>query len=102
MHNETTRLLGLTGLAVVRVDDAPHDRPVVHLITADEQARTCPGCAVAATRMKEWVTTRPRDLPVAGRRVELRWRKRRWHCDQQECERKTFTEPWMRFRHELG
>jgi transposase len=52
--------------------------------------------------MKEWVTTRPRDLPVAGRRVELRWRKRRWHCDQQECDRKTFTEPWMRFRHELG
>jgi hypothetical protein len=41
MHNETTRLLGLIGLAVVRVD-APHDRPVVHLITADEQARTCP------------------------------------------------------------
>lgn len=92
MLNDTTRLLGLTGLAVVRVDDAPHDRPVVHLTTADEQARTCPGCEVRATRMKEWVTTRPRDLPVAGRRVDLRWRKRRWHCDQQECDRKTFTE----------
>jgi transposase len=92
MHNDTTRLLGLTGLAVVRVDDTPHDAPVVHLITTDEQARTCPGCAVAATRMKEWVTTRPRDLPVAGRPIDLRWRKRRWHCDQPGCGRKTFTE----------
>lgn len=92
MHNDTTRLLGLTGLAVVRVEDAPHDRPVVHLLTADERARTCPGCAVRATRMKEWVTTRPRDLPVAGRRVDLRWRKRRWRCDQTGCGRKTFTE----------
>jgi transposase len=47
---------------------------------------------VRATRIKEWVTTRPRDLPVAGRRVDLRWRKRRWLCDQQGCARKTFTE----------
>jgi transposase len=92
MHNDTTRLLGLTGLAVVRVDDAPQDGPVVHLSTADEQARTCPGCAARATRMKEWVTTSPRDLPIAGRRVDLRWRKRRWHCDQPGCGRKTFTE----------
>jgi hypothetical protein len=30
MHNDTTRLLGLTGLAVVRVDDAPQDGPVVN------------------------------------------------------------------------
>jgi transposase len=92
MHNDTTRLLGLAGLAVVQVEDAPHDRPVVHLITADEQARTCPECAVPSTRMKEWVTTRPRDLPVAGRPADLRWRKRRWHCDQPTCSRKTFTE----------
>lgn len=92
MHNDTTLLLGLTGLAVVRVDHAPHDSPVVHPSTAGERARTCPGCAARATRMKEWVTTRPRDLPVAGRRVDLRWRKRRWHCEQPECARKTFIE----------
>jgi transposase len=92
MVNDTTRLLGLAGLAVVWVDDASHDGPVVHLVTADEQARTCPGCGVRASRIKEWVTTRPRDLPVAGRQVDLRWRKRRWLCDQRGCARKTFTE----------
>src|SRR4051794_33594013 len=92
MVNDTTRLLGLAGLVVVRVDAGAHDVPVVHLVTADEQARACPGCGVRAGRIKEWVTTRPRDLPVAGRPVDLRWRKRRWHCDQQGCARTTFTE----------
>ena len=38
------------------------------------------------------MTTRPRDLPVAGRASRLRWRRRRWHCDQQVCQRRTFTE----------
>ncbi|MEV5890682.1 transposase family protein [Nonomuraea fuscirosea] len=37
--------------------------------------------------MKEWVTTRPRDLPVAGRRCELLWRKRRWICSTAVCPR---------------
>ncbi|WP_376776110.1 transposase family protein [Nonomuraea jabiensis] len=36
----------------------------------------------AGSARKEWVTTRPRDLPVAGRQCALRWRKRRWCCDQ--------------------
>ncbi|MFJ2034161.1 transposase family protein [Streptosporangium sp. NPDC087985] len=58
----------------------------------DERARTCPECGVSATRMKEWVTTSPRDLPVGDRTCRLRWRKRRWHCDQRECPRRLFTE----------
>src|SRR6266536_6379332 len=92
MVNDTTRLLGLDGLAVVAVENATEGGPVVHLATADEQARYCPGCGVRAVRMKEWVTTRPRDLPVAGRVCQLRWRKRRWCCDELGCARRTFTE----------
>ncbi|WP_433351483.1 ISL3 family transposase [Microtetraspora malaysiensis] len=95
MVNNTTRLLGLEGLAVVDVvsaDEGVEQGPIVHLVTADEQARACPECGVAAVRVKEWVTTRPRDLPVAGRRCDLRWRKRRWYCDEQACPRGTFTE----------
>jgi transposase len=42
--------------------------------------------------VKEWVTTRPRDLLVAGRPADLRWRKRRWFCDKESCPRRTFTE----------
>lgn len=98
MVNNTTRLLGLEGLAVVDVVEAGQDRdesgqgPIVHLATDDEQARACPECGVFAERIKEWVTTRPRDLPIAGRRCDLRWRKRRWYCDEPACPRGTFTE----------
>ncbi|MEU4235677.1 ISL3 family transposase [Nonomuraea sp. NPDC026600] len=95
MVNDTTRLLGLDGLAVVEViarDEHAGEGPIVWLATRDERARVCPGCGVMATRMKEWVTTRPRDLPVGGRRCLLLWRKRRWICSKTACPRKTFTE----------
>jgi len=36
--------------------------------------------------------TRPRDLPIAGRRPQLVWVKRRWRCDVQACPRRSFTE----------
>src|SRR5690606_12276204 len=62
------------------------------LETADEAARACPECGVRARRVKGWTVTRPRDLPVAGRHTELRWRKRRWFCDERACPRGTFTE----------
>ena len=92
MVNDTTRLLGLDGLAVVAVEDSGAGGLVVHLATADERARRCPGCATPAVRVKQWTTTRPRDLPVAGRVCRLRWRKRRWYCDAAGCPRRTFTE----------
>jgi transposase len=42
--------------------------------------------------MKQWATTRPRDLRVGGRPVRLRWRERRWYCPTPACPRKSFTE----------
>jgi len=92
MVNDTTRLLGLDGLVVDRVALDPDDVPVVGLSIGDERARRCPDCGMRALRVKDWVTTRPRDLPVAGQPTRLRWRKRRWHCDQAGCPRRTFTE----------
>jgi transposase len=91
MVNDTSRLLGLEGLAVTRVDEEV-GVPVVYLVTTDEQARCCPGCGVRAVRSKGWSVTRPRDLPVGGRRPRLLWRKRRWHCDEVGCLRRSFTE----------
>jgi transposase len=90
--NDTTRLFGMDGVAITAVLDGPDGRPLVHLATADARARICPGCALPSTSPYGWVTTRPRDLPVAGRRTELRWRKRRWRCAEQGCPRRTFTE----------
>ncbi|MET8312283.1 transposase family protein [Micromonospora sp. NPDC005173] len=81
MVNDTTRPLGLAGLSVAGFADGP-DGPVVHLVTADEQARRCPECGTRARRSKGRRVTRPRDLPVGGRRPRLYWRKRRWCCDE--------------------
>ncbi|WP_432976220.1 transposase family protein [Dactylosporangium sp. CA-233914] len=89
--HDTTRLLGLDGLAVVGVADDPKG-PVVHLVTADEQARHCPDCGTRARRSKGRRVTRPRDLPVGGRRPRLVWTKRRWRCDEAACRRRSFTE----------
>lgn len=91
MVEDTSRLLGLAGLAVVGVADGP-DGPVVDVITADEQARQCPECGTPARRSKGQRVTRPRDLPVGGRRPSLRWCKRRWRCDEPACGRGSFTE----------
>ncbi len=92
MVNDTTRLLGLGGLAVEAVTEGPQGQPVVLLSTADENARACPQCGVFSRRSKGWVTTRPRDLQVAGRRPQLLWRKRRWVCLEARCPRSSFTE----------
>lgn len=92
MSNDTTRQFGLGGVEVVGVDlDADH-LPMLALVTCDEQARCCPGCGVRSTRPHSWVRTRPRDLPVAGRRTRLTWTKRRWRCLNEACPRRTFTE----------
>lgn len=91
MVDDTTRLMDLAGLSVAGVADGP-DGPVVHLVTADEQARRCPECGTRARRSKGRRVTRPRDLPVGGRRPRLYWRKRRWCCDEPECRRRSFTE----------
>lgn len=91
MVEDTSRLLGLAGLAVVGVQDGS-DGPVVHLVSADERARVCPGCGTRARRSKGRRVTHPRDLRVGGRRPRLVWRKRRWFCDVVECPRRSFTE----------
>lgn len=74
MVNDTTRLLGLDGLVAERVELDATGVPVVDLSTGSVQARCCPQCGQRAVRVKQWTTTRPRDLPVAGRPVRLRWR----------------------------
>lgn len=91
MVDDTSRLLGLDGLAVVGVADGP-DGPVVQVQTADDRARLCPECGTRARRSKGRRSTRPRDLQVGGRRPALVWTKRRWLCEQAECRRKSFTE----------
>jgi transposase len=92
MTNHTTLLFGLAGVDVASVRLDGDDNPILALVTVDAQARCCPECGVRSQHPHSWVRTRPRDLPVAGRRTELTWTKRRWRCRNETCPRATFTE----------
>jgi transposase len=84
--------LGLVGLAVERVELAPAGVRIVQLVTDDPDAARCPACRVVSTSGKDWVLTRPHDLPCGGGQVAVQWRKRRWRCRTQACKRQSFTE----------
>jgi transposase len=92
LTNDTTKLLGLAGVQVTRVEFDEDDAPIVELGTAYDPARRCPVCGFRATSTHGWVTTRPRDLTVAGRHTDLRWRKQRWLCPEYTCPTVTFTD----------
>ncbi|MFF4575052.1 transposase [Streptomyces sp. NPDC001410] len=84
MPNDTTLLLGLDGVSVVRVERLEDGTRRVHLTTVDEGARAC--------QPKGTAVTRPRDLPYGERGLEFRWHKRRWYCREPACPRRSFTE----------
>jgi len=89
---DATLLLSLDGLAVTGVERSAAGTLLVEVATAAETAAACPTCGVISTRVKEYVCTRPRDLPQGRTRMELVWRKRRWYCRAPVCGRKSFTE----------
>ena len=72
MVDDTTLLLDVDGVSVMRVERLQCGGRRVHLATADASARACPACGVFASRVKGWAATRPRDLRGgrAGVRVE--------------------------------
>jgi transposase len=65
---------------------------MVQLVTDDLDAARCPVCREVSSSGKDWVLTRPRDLPCGGVFAQLLWRKRRWRCRTEACPRATFTE----------
>src|SRR5215207_5691394 len=71
---------------------APLGVRIVQLVTDDPDAARCPVCRVVSTSGKDWVLTRPHDLPSGGGQIAVQWRKRRWRCRTVDCARATFTE----------
>jgi hypothetical protein len=90
--DDASCLLGLAGLAVERVVLTAAGFKIVQLVTDDPDAARCPVCRVRSTSGKDWVLTRPRDLPCGGEFAVVQWRKRRWRCRAADCARQTFTE----------
>lgn len=90
--DDASCLLGLAGLVVERVVRTGLGVKIVQLVTDDPDAARCPSCRVVSTSGKDWVLTRPRDLPCGGEFAVVLWRKRRWRCRTEACARQTFTE----------
>lgn len=91
MHESTTILFGLPGVAVRDVERVAAMR-VVHVVTTEETAAACPGCGVLSTRVRQRRVTRPRDLRYGEEPLVVRWHKRQYACTEAACPRKAFTE----------
>jgi len=96
MENATTILFGLPGVAVDHVERVM-DRAgglvrLVHVVTTASSAAGCPACGVVSTSVKQYRTTRPRDLPYGDEPLAVRWHKRQYRCREAACPRKAFTE----------
>lgn len=91
MDNGTT-LLGLDGLVVEQVRESASGLLEVWVVTSTRVQPRCPLCSTVSGSVKQWTTTRPWDIDIGGHRVRLRWRKRRWRCQNPLCPRGSFTE----------
>jgi len=70
---------------------AEADRVVIWVrAKADDCA--CPDCGKRSRRVRSRYWRRPTDLPLGGRRVELRVMVRRFQCDAALCPRRIFAE----------
>lgn len=81
-------LVGLTGMTVLDIEVGA-ELVVTVETTADRVG--CPSCGVVA-RGHGRRRTRVRDLPIAGRPVQLVWAKRVWRCVEACCETATWSE----------
>lgn len=80
-------------LAAVHVDGLSHEEGVVCIhARAEADEANCPACGGASARVHGWYERRLADAPVAGQRVLIRLRVRRFICQTLGCRRRTFTE----------
>ena len=91
MEDSTTILFGLPDVAVERVERGVDGARTVHVVTDDEDAAACPVCGVFSTSVRQYRTTRPKDLPYGEAPLALRWHKVQWRCREAACPRTAFS-----------
>jgi transposase len=77
----------------IRVESVQDDGEVIRFgVRCRTTGARCPGCGGWSERVHGSYLRFPADLPVAGRRVVLRLRVRRFTCEEVSCGRRTFVE----------
>jgi len=100
--SDASRLLGLEDLAVQRVESNAFGGRVMHVVTADETASSCPSCGVLSVTLKGLACTRPRDIPYGTARLRLIWHKRRRRCNERLCPEPRSLSRFLLFGHARG
>jgi transposase len=82
-------MLGLPGFRVVAVEESAAEL-LIEIETSDDLVG-CPECGVVAVA-KDRMPVEYRDLAAFGRPARLRWRKRRFRCEEPRWPARTWTE----------
>ena len=103
MTDATSLLFDLPGFRVIECveDSESGGRRITVMGVGDVHG--CPDCAVIAEGPYDYRDRVIKDLPFGQRPLVLVWHQRRFTCDEDQCERKTFTETSVQIpvRHRL-
>jgi transposase len=80
----------------LQVEDMQLESDILTLVLASSQAHaSCPDGANTSSRVHSRSRRTLADLPCQGRAVQLRLTARRFFCENPDCPRKTFAEPFL-------
>jgi len=91
MDEVTQVLFGMDGFRVLGAVEDALDGELTVVVETVDPVRGCPECGVVG-QVKERPVISLRDATSAGRRVRVRWQKRRWVCLEAACDRGSWTE----------
>lgn len=86
------RVVGLVPEGFIVEGTAFETDRIVICVRAKADDCACPDCGRQSSRVRSRYWRRPTDLPLGGRRVELRVMVRRFQCDAVLCPRRIFAE----------
>jgi len=78
------------GLGIEQIETT--ENSITIWICSAQESAVCPACGRASDRLHSVYQRHPQDLPLAGHRVRLCARVRRFFCDNGACARRTFAE----------
>lgn len=83
--NAFTRLLGLPGLSVTRLESHEDSHLLILFLAHDRQEARCPACQQTSEQAHEYTLRSVRDLPWAGKPCLLEFTARRFYCRVCAC-----------------